>query len=106
MRRSRLRSVSLKRRRDLRVRAAVQVEVLERDGGCRGRGVLPTVGCAGRLEFHELVRRSQWPAGWLVPSNVVLLCSAHHRFVTLNPEAGHDVDLVRWSWEPRPEAMS
>jgi 5-methylcytosine-specific restriction endonuclease McrA len=97
---ARLRPMSKRRRRELRQRAQVRVEVLERDGGCVARDRLPQVSCSGGdLDVHELVRRSQWRAGWLYASNAVAICRNHHRLVTERPELGHSVGLVVWSWE-------
>jgi 5-methylcytosine-specific restriction endonuclease McrA len=97
---TRLRPMSKRRRRELRQRAQVRVEVLERDGGCVARDRLPQVSCSGGdLDVHELVRRSQWRAGWLYASNCVAICRRHHDYVGLHPEHAHAVGLVRWSYE-------
>lgn len=99
-RRVRIKQISAKRARLLRLRREVRAEVLERDGyTCQAREVLPDIACSGRLDVHELVRRSQWSEGWLYASNCVAVCRNHHRFVTTHPEVGHAVGLVVWSWE-------
>ncbi|HEY3484295.1 MAG TPA: hypothetical protein VGK49_02875 [Ilumatobacteraceae bacterium] len=97
-----LRKMSAKRARLLKLRRAVRAEVLERDGfTCQAREVLPDIACEGRLDVHELVRRSQWSEGWLYAPNCKTVCRAHHEFVTARPEVGHAVGLVIWSWERR-----
>lgn len=97
--RSRLRPVSKKRQRENRVRSVVRAEVLERDGNCQARDLIPRVACGGPLDVHELVRRSQWRAGILDPSNCLVLCRWHHSYVTEHPELAHELGLSRWSWE-------
>jgi hypothetical protein len=96
-----LRRMSVKRRRDLVKRAAVRVEVLGRDGGCVARDRLPQVDCSGPLDVHELVRRSQWRAGWLVADNAIVLCRSHHMWCHDNPLKARALGLLRASHEVR-----
>ena len=112
MKRTPLRPMSNKRRKQLIERAQVRQEVLERDGGCvfwaqawstdqwlPGDLVGAPVRCQGPMDVHEVVRRSQNSEAWLTPALCVVLCRAHHSFVTEHPEAAHRLGLVKWSWE-------
>jgi hypothetical protein len=67
-------------------RAALVLLVLREDWRCAA-GV---VGVCTRYssECNEIIRRSQWRAGYLVRDNCEGLCHACHRHVTENP--GHD----------------
>ena len=82
--------VSARRLAERPERARVRAEVLKRDGGCRGRGLIP--GRCGSpwpdrppLEVHEVISRGQWARGYLVPENCLALCQVHHDWVTANP---------------------
>lgn len=81
---------SARRKAERPARAKVREEVLERDGGCRGRGVLPGP-CRHPqglpLDVHEVVKRGRWRAGYLVVDNCLALCRAHHDWVET-----HDVE--------------
>ena len=87
--------MSKKRRRELPQRAVVVAQAKARDGGCVAflRGLLQGIECAGRIEVNEVVRRGQWRDGWLVLDNTVSLCSAHHAYVTLNPDHAEELGL-------------
>lgn len=113
MKRVPLKAMSDKRRRDLVLRKQVVREVHDRDRTCQffhflhdamfqSAGTVdgyPTE-CAGPLDVHEIIPRSAWPGGWLVPSNCVLLCRhGHHRWVTDNPSAAHAIALHGFSYE-------
>jgi hypothetical protein len=79
-RRSRLRPMSTKRRRQASARRALVEAVKERQGGrCLGAEVWPEISCEGVLEVDEIIGRGVWAAGYLVPENCQALCSAHHR---------------------------
>jgi hypothetical protein len=91
--------MSKRRRGELRVRAVVREEVLGRDGGCVARDRLPQVDCGGPLDVHELVRRSQWRAGWLVPDNAIVLCRAHHMWCHDHPLEARNLGLLRLAHE-------
>lgn len=93
---------SVKHRRQRRVRAAVVAEVLERDGGCVGRELVPSVACSGRLEVHEVAQRSVVPGSHLRPDLAVALCSAHHRWVDGHIAEAREVGLIVDSWEVPP----
>lgn len=94
-----IRQMSPRRRRELRQRAVVRRIVLERDGRCVARELLPAIECAGPSDVHEVKRRAHDGSGWLNASRCVALCRAHHRWVTDHPREGHAVGLVVWSWE-------
>jgi hypothetical protein len=79
-RRSRLRPMSAKRRRQVPARRALVEQVKERqDGRCLGAEVWPEIACDGVFEVDEIIGRGVWAAGYLVPTNCQGLCSAHHR---------------------------
>lgn len=92
-----LKPVSGRRASVLGERAEVRRTVLARDGGCVGRGRAPGrcwhPADADTLDVHELVNRSAWRAGWLVPENCVSLCRRHHDWVTTHPDEAREVGL-------------
>lgn len=98
--RKRLKPISDKRRAELAERERVRAEVLARDRGCVARRLVPEVKCASpdrgraRLEVHEIVKRSRWPAGWLVVDNCVALCQAHHDWTEAEPAKATAVGLL------------
>lgn len=114
MKRSPLRPMSSRRRTDLDTRAKVRAEVLERDNNlCQFwhyaweapfRDDAPSIAgapidCAGPLDVHEIIPRSAWAGGWLVPANCVTVCRTHHQWVTEHPAEAHGIGLHGWSWE-------
>ena len=72
---------------DVRSRVAI------RDGGCRGRTLIPELSCWGRLDPHHILRRSQ--GGQDTPDNLVTLCRAHHDWVHAYPETSRTLGLLR-----------
>ena len=112
MKRTRLNPISKKRRAALPARSAVIREVHERDQHCQFIAALwnPEAGweegdlvgvptrCGGPLDVHEIIPRSAWSAGWLEPSNCLLLCRAHHRWTTENPRVANLLGLSKSSW--------
>lgn len=97
-------AVSSKRRSEQAQRAAVREAVILRDRGCRGVGVIPGHVCGRvdgrpRLEVHEIIPRSAWPAGYLVESNCISLCPVGHDWVGLHPSDAHELGLHGYSWE-------
>ena len=115
MKRTTIVPISKKRRAALPERKAVRAAALERDGGCRFwahaidlprdiRDALP-LACEGDYEANEIIRHSQWKAGWLVLENIVILCARHHRFVTENSDIACMCGLQKKSWE-RPDLLS
>ena len=112
-----MRPMSKKRRAEIPARRLIVEQALQRDGGCtfqrardayraatgldisqRALRALPDA-CGGRLEVNEIIRRSQWAAGYLVLDNTITLCSDHHRFVTEWPDDAHVLGLQRKSYE-------
>lgn len=101
-------SASLTRSTGLaRTRKAVAVTVYEnvvrRDVGCRARDVVDDVTCWGRLDPHHLLRRSQ--GGSDDPSNLLLLCRAHHRWVHDHPAQARALGLLRSAHDPPSETF-
>ena len=92
---------SERRESEREARAVVVALVRRRDKVCQGGAVhaLARVPCEGPLDCHEIIARSAWSAGYLEPSNCVLLCRASHMHVTTHPHFGHAIGLVKWSWE-------
>lgn len=69
---------------------------------CQGAKNVPEIRCSpGDLQPHEVIRRSQWREGIFVLDNVVMLCAAHHRWVTdcIDLDRARDVGLFAWSYE-------
>lgn len=90
-----LRKVSAKRRREGPVRKRCVAEVMARDAVC----VYP--GCTKpSTDPHELWRGQMRALTYLHPDKVRGLCREHHDFITLHPAIGHELGLVKWSWEP------
>lgn len=79
-----MRPMSNKRRRQIAARTAVRETKTARNQ-CAAR--IPDV-CINRgpWEVNEVIRRSQWPLGYLVEGNTDCLCSPCHGYVTVNPE--------------------
>jgi 5-methylcytosine-specific restriction endonuclease McrA len=99
-RRSRLRPVSRKRRKELKQWDAVRAETRERDGDtCQAAHLVPQVPCYGPLEPHHIAKRSTSPAGIYDPENVVWICHQHHSWVSVNQLEANGVGLHRSSWE-------
>lgn len=85
-------------------RAALVEAVFRRDGhACVARTKVPGVRCRPRLDPHEIIPRSAWRDGYLVMSNVVTVCEAHHDWIDNNPNEAHTLGLHGYSWE-RPDA--
>lgn len=113
MKRTTIVPISKKRRAALPERAKVRQVVLERDGyECQFWTKAPVdamdwpnvpFACdRSQLDVHEIIPRSAWKDGWLVPENCVCLCRRHHEFVTDNPDLAHSIGLHGYSWE-RPD---
>ncbi len=112
-----LRPMSAAQRKILAKRRYVRKAVVARDGiGCYAgnRGIVPEVECAspfeGRadLELHEVVKRSRWKAGALVPANCRLLCQAHHDYTEREVEGATRAGLLaraRPVHEPKEEGQ-
>lgn len=80
-------------RRSRGVASTLREEVARRDGGCRGRALLPDVPCWGRLDPHHVLRRSQ--GGLDEASNLVTLCRSHHDWVHAHPAESKRLGLLR-----------
>lgn len=93
-----LRAISKKRRREAKDRAAIRQAVFERDQQCMARGVLD-LDCWGVADCHEVIRRGQWGAGYLVLDNCLTLCRRHHEWVGLHPHEAVELGLAKWSWQ-------
>lgn len=94
-----LRAESSEHRMNVNIRKAVVEVVHERDRTCQAIGLMPNHVCAGPFEVHERIRRSQWPQGYLVASNCLLLCAQAHREVHANPAISFEVGLLAHEWD-------
>lgn len=94
----------LKRKTPLRTRSTLKskpkpvpsdiyAEVVLRDKGCVAQRIVPEVKCAGRLDPHHVLMRSQ--GGQDTAENLKTLCRAHHDWVHAHPAASYDLDLLR-----------
>lgn len=85
-------------------RAEVRRIVLARDKVCQGDAVLALtrIQHGGPLDVNEIIPRAQWAAGYLDPDNCVLLCRAHHDWVTAYAHGAHALGLRKWAHE-RPD---
>jgi len=110
-----MRQVSKKRAKLLPTRAKVCAAVRQRDSNrCQAvdrlyGATLPVAAvaalpkaCGGPLDCHEIIPKSAWAGGWLVESNVILVCRSHHDFIGNWPEAAALAGLHAFSWSPRP----
>lgn len=102
MKRGRLNPVSRKRAAEANERAAVRERTLSRAGfRCEAPGAFG-IRCHGVLDVHETYPRGPNPGSHLDPTATMVLCRAHHRYVTDHPQEAHDAGLRRWSWERPP----
>lgn len=93
--------MSDRRASEREARTAVVAFVRARDRTCRAHAVHALTGlpCRGRLDCHEIIPRSAWPAGYLDPSNVLLVCEYAHRWIDHHPSGAHALGLHGFSWE-------
>lgn len=99
LRRTRLRSMSAKRRAELPTRREVVEAIARRDGyRCRGADLVPEVTCWGPLDPDEWELRSARPGGHLDIDNVWLLCRAHHNWKHAHPIEAGERGLRPRSW--------
>jgi 5-methylcytosine-specific restriction endonuclease McrA len=97
-RRTRLASVSLRRRREASARAKVRADVIARDGRC----MAVARGAPGRcwfspdhpnLDVHEVVSRARG-GDHLDPGNCVAVCRGHHGWIGSHPDEATALGLL------------
>lgn len=94
-----IRPISAKKRREQKQRRVIVAAASERDDGqCVARGVLES-DCYGCTDCHEVIRRGQWRAGYLVLDNCLTLCRRHHEWVGSHPSEAVELGLAKWSWQ-------
>lgn len=71
-------------------------DVLARDMGCRGAGLI-RIPCAGRIDPHHVKRRSQGGEDTL--DNLISLCRAHHDWVHTHVVAAIELGLLKRAWD-------
>lgn len=78
-RRTPIRQVSERRRREGPARRAVVDRVVGRDGAvCSIAHLVPEVACWGPLDADEEIMRGQLKGAHLIEGNVRMICRAHH----------------------------
>jgi|CXWK01.1.fsa_nt_gi hypothetical protein len=83
----RLSPMSSKRRAEAATRTAVREQALTLAGHrCTGQAAVPEVACGGPLDVDEIKGRGVNPGGHLDPSNVQVLCRAHHEWKHAHPD--------------------
>jgi 5-methylcytosine-specific restriction endonuclease McrA len=101
-RRKPMRQKSEKRRVEEQAYEAAKLIVIDRDGRvCAARDLVPEVRCQGTLECHHRAYRSRAPGLYADPANLMLLCWAHHEWVTdeVDTEKAHALGLAVHSWD-------
>ena len=68
-------------------------QVLARDGGCVARQLMPEVQCAGRIDPHHALMKSQGGRDTL--EDLISVCRAHHNHIHANPARSYDLGLLR-----------
>lgn len=71
----------------------VYQQVLARDGGCVARTLVPQVRCAGRIDPHHALMRSQGGKDTL--DDLIAVCRAHHDHIHANPAQSYALGLLR-----------
>ena len=71
----------------------VYQRVLARDGGCVARLLVPEVRCAGRIDPHHALMRSQGGKDTL--EDLIAVCRAHHDYIHANPARSYELGLLR-----------
>lgn len=95
-----IRPVSKRRAAQRPERIELVERVLTRDRhACTARTLVWDVRCAGPLDVHEIIPKSAWRDGYLVDSNCVTVCRAHHRWIDNRPDEAHALGLHGFSWE-------
>lgn len=98
-RRKRLPTESVKRRAERVEREALRQRVLERADGCAARKLATGVACMGRLEVHEISKRSRKPGCHLDEDDCIAVCSRHNSWIEDQPRHAQALGLAKWSWE-------
>ncbi len=93
------RARSKRRESEAAERRAVVELVHRRDRTCRAAAVVPEVECRGPLDVHEVIPRSAWAAGYLVPSNAKLVCRSHHSWIGDYPAEAKVRGLRGSAWD-------
>jgi hypothetical protein len=91
-------SAPLKRGKPMKAKAKavpkdVYQQVLARDGGCVARLLVPEVRCAGRIDPHHALMRSQGGKDTL--EDLIAVCRAHHDYIHANPARSYELGLLR-----------
>jgi hypothetical protein len=68
-------------------------QVLARDGGCVARTLVPEVKCAGRIDPHHALMKSQGGKDTL--DDLIAVCRAHHDHIHANPAQSYELGLLR-----------
>jgi len=84
---------SKKREREYRERRTLVERILDE------RPVCERCHAARSTDVHEVIRRSQWQAGFLVSDNLRALCRQCHTWVTEHPRAAVEQGWSAWSWQ-------
>lgn len=95
-RRTRVNPMSKRRRGERDERQTVREEAMRGAGhACSARAIVPELPCRGPLDVDEVAGRGRYPGGHLDPSNVQVLCRAHHNWKHANPLAARERGLDR-----------
>lgn len=102
MKRTPLRRMSLKRRRQAGRRRVCCMIVKNRDGYCKAgeiiRSRFPAHTCWGRSTVHEIISRARGGSIY-DPENAVSACLKCHSWVHSNPALATELGLLRHSWD-------
>lgn len=76
----------------------IYAQVLARDGGCVARGLVPEVSCAGRIDPHHALMRSQ--GGQDTLEDMIAVCRRHHDWIHNHPARSYELGLLRHRRHP------
>lgn len=97
---SRLKPRSRKRIEETDKRRQVREDALRAAGWrCTATATVPEVRCWGPLDVDEVKSRGVNPGGHLDPSNVQVLCRAHHDWRGAHPAEARARGLRKASWD-------
>jgi hypothetical protein len=68
-------------------------QVLARDGGCVARTLVEQIRCAGRIDPHHALMKSQGGKDTL--DDLISVCRAHHDWIHANPAMSYELGLLR-----------